>query len=192
MHERPCWGGVRILETNPAAIRDAAAHVFQHQKDAGHKTNFGTVGQKFWDRLHRLIGDAEPMGPTASSERAAPSICEKAGICLHTRAGQELFNLRNKLLKSMKEEFPVREPVKRGLLKEGHIVCRLMHVPDVEDEDDQIALSELWGLRPRWFHICDMSLNPYEPTLSELVEPSEEECVAAAPLADEVALKATA
>eukprot|EP00959_Pyramimonas_sp_CCMP1952_P024905 522723-Pyramimonas_sp.AAC.1 len=92
----------------------------------------------------------------------------------------------------MKGEFPVREPSKRGLSKEGGIAFRLLQVPDVEGEGGQMDLSELWGLRPRWFHVCDMSLNPCEPALSELVAPSEEGRVAAAPLAGEVALKAAA
>eukprot|EP00959_Pyramimonas_sp_CCMP1952_P471620 9498708-Pyramimonas_sp.AAC.1 len=55
-----------------------------------------------------------------------------------------------------------------------------------------MELSEFWGLAPRWFHICDMSLNPYGPTFSELVEANEEEQVVAHPMGDEVALKATA
>jgi hypothetical protein len=98
--------------------------------------------------------------------------------------------LRNRILRLLKIEFPKSSHFKRGLLQHSQVVIRLLFEPVCADDGHDVdEVAEFWGVQPRYYHLSDMSFNPYEPMLAECYECNEEERDLANVLGDELALK---
>ena len=74
---------------------------------------------------------------------------------------------RNRLLDALKAECPRGSPLKRRLLRQGHVVLRL--APSLDREDGDQVLDD-WGIDIMYFHVRDLMLSPYEPWFRECLE----------------------
>jgi hypothetical protein len=182
--------GVRVLRVGPEFSAERATLVYQKLCDDGKESNLGFGIDKFWAYLHRMIRDTPDTEAATDRLPESPSLCWLAGQCICSVAGRQLYQVRNRFLRLLKEEFPKSDSVSHNLLVSSQVVIRMTSVPDVEDEDEQLDLAELWGLEARWNHVSDICLSPYEPTLAMLYVVDGDELALANASGNELALKA--
>jgi hypothetical protein len=194
----PGLAGVVSLEMDSTAIAKNAQTLFELVENRPcHHSNFFQAVDKQWSHLHRCLRgrrheeiDSATLalggGGVHDDEHVDPR-CSKAGHCVCAGDGLNLFSFRNSILACMKVFFPAQSPSKRQMLTSGKAILRLQWV--AEDSDDE-ARMDSWGIEPcRFFHVSEMSLNPYEPLLQELCVCDIDETLLANEAAGELALK---
>ena len=116
-----------------------------------------------------------------------------ADLCVCGEVGERIWSIRNRLLRVMKYYFPCSHDIwKRAALGDGRVFMRF--TPELIDNDgnaDAQALSDFWGVPDdhRFWHVSEMSFNPYAPMLEASEEASCEDSLGAACGDGEIALK---
>lgn len=179
----PCGLDACLLQVAPHTVCHDTEVLMQCLSQLPSKASLLPSLDAQWGHLHRLLeGEVAPL-----RTESPISPCHKAGVCLCSEAGRELFRFRNAFLKHMKPTFVRQEGQKRRLLQDGRIVIKLLPAP--KHDPDNADLSLMWGLVPQYWHVSAMSFSPYEPTLQEMTECDTTDLDDARPIEGEIALK---
>ena len=120
-------------------------------------------------------------------------MCYEVGICLHTEAGDKLYRVRNYFVCHQKRIFQ-RASLRRKLLEEGFVVCRLYGQRDGDTDPFAKMLAVFDGAPPEtteakqvevFWHLSFTNFSPYQTAYRPMVLLPEQKS------AEEIELEAT-
>ena len=189
----PLFRGVTALEAQTDALaRDARVLSGIALRQGARTCNLTAAVKSEFARANKLVASMDAVGDqrAATEDRAdtAESSCWKAGHCLHTARGKQLYLFRNRLLRALKAELgqPPECSDKRAKLAESKVVVCFEGRPASEED----GLGSLWGFDCRYYNVADMWFSPFGPVLCHMLPVEDEELELVAPGPDELPLKA--
>lgn len=133
---------------------------------------YGLLGalDVYWGKKCLPVYDEDWKGPeVGEADLDERSPCCKAGMCICSPSGLQLFRFRNSVLLAMKRLCP-KNSVEKQLLREGHLVLRMRGVAKGRSslalaqwfgDDDMLENSE--GELVIFWHVAFIVLAPYMP-----------------------------
>lgn len=168
---------VSTLHFAPATARNVAAFAGFVSKDS--KSNLKAAIREHWDMLHTTVLEAESRPLPEPTQRAEPSPCFAAGVCLCCPQGRRLKSLVDHFYKAFKKIFPAKGPGRKAKVKVGLVVCRF-----VRDEGKGVAqaggapvLEQEGGGPEVWMHIGMLYLSPLRATFAGMKRPASDNIV---------------